>query len=86
MHIEIHEVHFALWTFLMRLDAQYKCLGTHMLTGLSVSVYPIGDLLVDLFSPRSVVISWSNMKQPIVSLLSTKIEYRDAAMIACEIP
>ena len=38
-----------------------------------------------VFSLGSGAVSWSSKKQPTVALLSTKAEYRGAAMVACEI-
>ena len=38
-----------------------------------------------VFSLGSGAVSWSSKKQPTVALLSTKVEYRGAAMAACEI-
>ncbi|MCO5601662.1 hypothetical protein L7F22_055785 [Adiantum nelumboides] len=38
-----------------------------------------------IFSLGSVAITWSSKKQPTVSLLSTEVEYRGAAVAACEV-
>jgi hypothetical protein len=38
-----------------------------------------------MFSFGSGAVSWNNKKQPIVALLSTKAEYRGAAIVACEV-
>jgi hypothetical protein len=38
-----------------------------------------------LFSFGSGVISWINKKQPTVALSSTKVEYRGATIVACEV-
>ena len=38
-----------------------------------------------MFSLGSAAITWSNKKQPTVSLLSTEAKYRGAAMAACEV-
>jgi len=38
-----------------------------------------------MFSFGSGVVSWSNKKQPTVTLSSTEAEYRGAAIAACEV-
>ena len=38
-----------------------------------------------MFLLGSVAGTWSSKKQPMVALLSTKVEYRGAAMVACEV-
>jgi hypothetical protein len=38
-----------------------------------------------MFSSGSGAVSWNNKKQPIVTLLSTKVEYRGTTIIACEV-
>ncbi len=38
-----------------------------------------------MFSFGSGVISWINKKQPTVALSSTKVEYRGATIVACEV-
>jgi len=38
-----------------------------------------------MFSFGSGVVSWSNKKQPTVTLSSTEVEYRGATIVACEI-
>jgi hypothetical protein len=38
-----------------------------------------------MFSFGSGVVSWSNKKQPTIALSSTEVEYRGAAISACEV-
>ena len=38
-----------------------------------------------MFSLGSAAITWSSKKQPTIALLSTKAEYRGAAVAACEV-
>ena len=38
-----------------------------------------------MFSFGSAAITWSSKKQPTVALLSTEVEYRGAAVAACEV-
>jgi hypothetical protein len=38
-----------------------------------------------MFSFGSGAVSWSSKKQPIVALSSTKVEYKSAAIVACEV-
>ena len=38
-----------------------------------------------MFSLGSATITWSSKKQPMVSLLSTKLEYKGVAVVACEV-
>jgi len=38
-----------------------------------------------MFSFGSGVVSWNRKKQPIVALSSTKVEYRGATIVACEV-
>ncbi len=38
-----------------------------------------------MFSFGSGAISWSNKKQPTVALSNTEVEYRSAAIVACEV-
>jgi hypothetical protein len=38
-----------------------------------------------MFSFGSVAVTWNNKKQLTVALLSTEAEYRDVAMVACEV-
>ena len=38
-----------------------------------------------MFSLGSAAITWSNKKQPIIALSSTKAEYRGVAVAACEV-
>ena len=38
-----------------------------------------------MFSLGSAAITWSSKKQPMIALLSIKVEYRGAAVAACEI-
>jgi len=38
-----------------------------------------------MFSFGSGAVSWSSKKQPIVTLSSTKVEYRGATIAACEV-
>jgi hypothetical protein len=38
-----------------------------------------------MFSFGSGAVSWNSKKQPTVALSSTKVEYRGAAIIACEV-
>ncbi len=38
-----------------------------------------------MFSLGSAAITWSSKKQPTVALLSTEVEYRGAAVTACEV-
>jgi hypothetical protein len=38
-----------------------------------------------MFSFGNGAISWISKKQPIVALLSTKVEYKSATIVACEV-
>ena len=38
-----------------------------------------------MFSLGSATVTWSSKKQPTVALLSTEVEYRGAAVAACEV-
>jgi hypothetical protein len=38
-----------------------------------------------MFSFGSGVVNWSNKKQPTITLSNTKVEYRGATIIACEV-
>ena len=38
-----------------------------------------------VFSFGSATVTWSSKKQPTVALLSTEVEYRGAAVVACEV-
>ncbi len=38
-----------------------------------------------MFSFKSGVVSWSSKKQPTVALLSMEAEYRNVAIVACEV-
>jgi len=38
-----------------------------------------------MFSFGNGVVSWNRKKQPIVALSSTKVEYRGATIVACEV-
>jgi len=38
-----------------------------------------------MFSFGSGVVSWSSKKQPTIALSSTKVEYRGATIVACEV-
>jgi hypothetical protein len=38
-----------------------------------------------MFSLGSGAVSWSSKKQPIITLSSTKVEYKGATIVACEV-
>ncbi len=43
------------------------------------------QLVVSCFFFGNGAISWNNKKQPTIGLLNTEVEYRGAAIIACEV-
>ncbi len=67
----------------MRLVANYKYMGTLMLV--RRAIFQTKKLTSGfMFSFRSANVSWSNKKQPPITLSSTKVENKGATMIVCE--